>query len=117
MCNGCAAFEDKLPEGIVERSTFPLPVCMNPPEGAFALSEGTTTKTLTLDEGYYRHSPLDHKFQKCNVPEACPGGETIINGYNCASGYEDLCEEVESSVGTCTIFIDFCANTSRRRSI
>ena len=111
MCNGCAAFEDKLPEGIVERSTFPLPVCMNPPEGAFALSEGTTTKTLTLDEGYYRHSPLDDKVQACNVPEACRGGDFMIGDGYCALGYEGPCELVEVSVGTCNSFVDFCPNT------
>lgn len=66
------------------------PVCADLPEGANALSEGTTVRTLNVEKGYYRISADSINILECYNKDACVGGDTV--GEYCAPGYEGPCE-------------------------
>lgn len=100
VCNGCAPVSNSLPKGIDDNSTWLLPVCEDPPTGTRAVSQGTTTQTLTLNKGYYRDTGFVEELLACYRPQACAGGDHV-GGY-CAVGYEGPCEAVISLVRTFT---------------
>lgn len=67
-----------------------VPVCVELPPGATALSKGATLETLTLEKGYYRTSSYSHDVHGCYNEDACVGGSNAEN--YCAIGYEGPCE-------------------------
>lgn len=92
VCNRCSSVPNSVPNGVLDSSTWVLPVCEEQPTGTVVISNGTTLQTLTLDEGYYRDRATSLEILKCYRPEACKGGDDASN--YCASGYEGACKGV-----------------------
>lgn len=89
MCDGCLSEEREVPAGILN-SEWQLPSCKELPTGTVAVSDGTSTQSLTLAKGYYRNSGLSETMLECYRHESCLGGDDIDK--YCAAGYEGACE-------------------------
>ena len=88
VCSRCSTSigEDNYDEEI---SLDGLPLCVDPPTGAEALTSGTTVSSLSLKQGYYRTSKRSHVVVHCYQEEACPGSDVPKI---CSTGYQGPCE-------------------------
>ena len=90
VCARCSTACETLPGGISIEPEDMIPVCVDLPKGATAVSSGTTLATLTLEEGYYRTSVESHIVLECYQTDACLGGNATDDP--CSSGYEGPCK-------------------------